>query len=81
MLKLKEGQTVLDIGCGIGGSAFYMAKVSTAATVAQVCQSYASQHRMTTTSVSRGFKTNQVVVCGALVFTMQVLGCMFNVIC
>ncbi|KAK2160634.1 hypothetical protein NP493_1634g00028 [Ridgeia piscesae] len=26
MLNLKEGQTVLDIGCGIGGSAFYMAK-------------------------------------------------------
>ena len=40
MLKLKEGQTVLDIGCGIGGSAFYMAKVSTAATEAQVCVSH-----------------------------------------
>jgi cyclopropane fatty-acyl-phospholipid synthase-like methyltransferase len=24
---LKENQKVLDIGCGIGGSAFYMAKV------------------------------------------------------
>ena len=40
MLKLKGGQTVLDIGCGIGGSAFYMAKVSTAATEAQVCGSH-----------------------------------------
>ena len=39
MLKLKEGQTVLDIGCGIGGGDFYMAKVSTAATAAQVCVS------------------------------------------
>ena len=26
-LNLKENQKVLDIGCGIGGSAFYMAKV------------------------------------------------------
>ena len=27
MLKLQEGQQVLDVGCGIGGSAFYMAEV------------------------------------------------------
>ena len=75
MLNLKEGQTVLDIGCGIGGSAFYMAKVSTAATVAQ------PQHGMTTTSVSCGFKTNQfVVVIAAFVFKTQVLGCMFYVL-
>ena len=26
-MNLKENQKVLDIGCGIGGSAFYMAKV------------------------------------------------------
>ena len=29
LLNLKEREKVLDIGCGIGGSAFYMAKVST----------------------------------------------------
>lgn len=28
MLDLKDGQKVLDVGGGIGGSAFYMAKVS-----------------------------------------------------
>lgn len=28
MLQLKRGQRVLDVGGGIGGSAFYMAKVS-----------------------------------------------------
>ena len=28
MLDLKPGQNVLDVGCGIGGSAFYMAEVS-----------------------------------------------------
>ncbi len=28
MLELKSGEDVLDVGCGIGGSAFYMAKVS-----------------------------------------------------
>ncbi len=28
MLKLRSGQIVLDVGCGIGGSAFYMTKVS-----------------------------------------------------
>ena len=27
-LNLKPGEVVLDVGCGIGGSAFYMAKVS-----------------------------------------------------
>ena len=27
MLDLQEGQHVLDVGCGIGGSAFYMAEV------------------------------------------------------
>ena len=27
MLNLKENNKVLDIGCGIGGSAFYMARV------------------------------------------------------
>ena len=27
MLNLQEGQQVLDVGCGIGGSAFYMAEV------------------------------------------------------
>lgn len=27
MLNLKPGQKVLDIGCGIGGGDFYMAKV------------------------------------------------------
>lgn len=27
MLNLKHGQDVLDVGCGIGGSAFYMVKV------------------------------------------------------
>ena len=28
MLDLKPGQQVLDVGCGIGGSAFLMAEVS-----------------------------------------------------
>ena len=28
MLDLKQGQKVLDVGCKIGGSAFYMAEVS-----------------------------------------------------
>ena len=28
MLQLQPGQRVLDVGGGIGGSAFYMAKVS-----------------------------------------------------
>ena len=27
-LKLQKDQEVLDMGCGIGGSAFYMANVS-----------------------------------------------------
>jgi len=27
MLSLKKGQKVLDVGCGIGGSGFYMVKV------------------------------------------------------
>ena len=27
MLGLKKGQKVLDVGCGIGGGDFYMAKV------------------------------------------------------
>lgn len=27
MLDLQPGQVVLDVGCGIGGSAFYMVKV------------------------------------------------------
>lgn len=27
MLNLKSGQKVLDVGCGIGGGDFYMAKV------------------------------------------------------
>ena len=27
MLSLKAGQKVLDVGCGIGGSGFYMVKV------------------------------------------------------
>lgn len=27
MLDLKSGQYVLDVGCGIGGSAVYMAQV------------------------------------------------------
>lgn len=27
MLTLKPGQKVLDVGCGIGGGDFYMAKV------------------------------------------------------
>ena len=27
MLELKQGQKVLDVGSGIGGSAFYMAEV------------------------------------------------------
>lgn len=26
-LDLKKGEVVLDVGCGIGGSAFYMVKV------------------------------------------------------
>lgn len=29
MLSLKPGQKVLDVGCGIGGSGFYMVKVCT----------------------------------------------------
>lgn len=29
-LKLQKDQEVLDMGCGIGGSAFYMANVSVA---------------------------------------------------
>ena len=28
MLDLKGGEKVLDIGCGIGGGAFYMAEVN-----------------------------------------------------
>jgi len=28
-LNLQRDQEVLDVGCGIGGSAFYMANVST----------------------------------------------------
>ena len=28
LLRLQKGQRVLDVGGGIGGSAFYMAKVS-----------------------------------------------------
>ena len=28
MLNLKSGQHVLDVGCGIGGSAFYIAEVT-----------------------------------------------------
>lgn len=30
MLNLKPGQKVLDVGCGIGGGDFYMAKVRAA---------------------------------------------------
>jgi len=28
MLSLKPGQKVLDVGCGIGGSGFYMVQVN-----------------------------------------------------
>jgi ubiquinone/menaquinone biosynthesis C-methylase UbiE len=28
MLNLQPGQQVIDVGCGIGGSAFHMAEVS-----------------------------------------------------
>lgn len=27
-LNLQKGEVVLDVGCGIGGSAFYMVKVN-----------------------------------------------------
>lgn len=33
MLNLKPGQKVLDVGCGIGGGDFYMAKVRPTACV------------------------------------------------
>lgn len=35
MLNLKPGQKVLDVGCGIGGGDFYMAKVKHSVIVSQ----------------------------------------------
>lgn len=38
LLNLKPGQKVLDVGCGIGGGDFYMAKVRAAKSGLSFCQ-------------------------------------------
>lgn len=47
-LDLQPGQVVLDVGCGIGGSAFYMVKVSTVGyqynLIPVLCLCYSSVH-------------------------------------